>query len=74
LEQILNETFDTLNGGTIDIKQMGTYIKAVINDVIKEEIGIISDSGLEIKDISKYLSTISRNFFLQRLNEEVGLK
>ena len=74
LEQMLNETFDILNGGEFDIKQMGTYIKAVVNDIIKEELLTISDAGLEIKDITKYISEISRNFFVQRLNENVGLK
>lgn len=74
LEQMLNETFDTINGGEIDVKRMGLYIKAVINDIIKEEKDIISDANLEIKDISKYVSTISRDFFFQRLNENVGLK
>lgn len=73
LEQMLNETFDILNGGEFDIKQMGTYIKAVVNDIIKEELLTISDAGMEIKDITKYISEISRNFFIQRLNENVGL-
>lgn len=74
LEQMLNETFDILNGGQIDVKQMGTYLKAVMGDIIKEELLTISDAGLEIKDISKYVSEIARNFFFQRLNESVGLK
>ena len=73
LEQMLNETFDTLNGGQINVKEMGQYLKAVINDIVKEELLTISDAGLEIKDISKYVSEISRNFFFQRLNESVGL-
>lgn len=74
LEQMLNETFDILNGGDFDIKQMGKYIKSVVNDIIKEELLTISDGGLEIKDITKYVSEISRNFFIQRLNESIGLK
>lgn len=74
LEQMLNETFDTINGGTLDVKQMGLYIKAVMNDVIKEETLTISDYGLELKDITKYISEITKNFFFQRLNQEVGLK
>lgn len=74
LEQMLNETFDVLNGGQIDVKQMGLYLKAVMNDIVKEELLTISDTGLEIKDISKYVSEIGRNFFFQRLNENVGLK
>ena len=53
---------------------MGLYIKAVMSDIVKEELLTISDYALEIKDISKYISEISRNYFLQTLNEQVGLK
>ena len=71
---MVDETFDTLNGGVLDVKQMGIFIKAVINDVLKEEMLTIKDYDLEIKDISKYISEISRKFFFQRVNEDVGLK
>jgi hypothetical protein len=74
LEQMLNETFDVINGGQIDVKQMGLYLKAIMNDIVKEELLTISDTGLGVKDISKYVSEIGRNFFFQRLNENVGLK
>jgi hypothetical protein len=74
LNQMVDETFDTINGGQLDVKQMGSFIKAVINDVIKEDSDIISDAGLEIKEIAKYISEISRKFFFQRLNEDIGLK
>jgi len=73
LEQMLNETFDTLNGGTYDVKDTGKYIKSVMNDIVKEELQTISDEGLELKDITKYISEISKKFFFQRLNEKVGL-
>jgi hypothetical protein len=73
LEQMLNETFDTLNGGTYDVKDTGKYIKSVMADIVKEELQTISDEGLELKDITKYISEISKKFFFQRLNEKVGL-
>jgi hypothetical protein len=71
---MLSETFDLINGGEIDIKQLGSYIKAVINDIIKEETLLLSENGLEPKDIGKYVSETSRQYFFQRLNEVTGIK
>lgn len=69
LDQMLTETFDLMNGGQLDIKQLGAYIKAVINDIIKEEKDTLSENGLEPKDIGKYVSETSRRFFLEKFNE-----
>jgi len=74
MEQMLSETFDLINGGEIDIKQLGSYIKAVINDIIKEETVTLNENGLEPKDIGKYVSETSRKYFFQRLNEVTGIK
>lgn len=63
LEQMLVETFDLNNGGELDIKRMGDYIRKVVNDVIKEESETIVEKGLEIKDISKCISDIARKYF-----------
>ncbi len=74
MEQMLSETFDLINGGEIDVKQLGAYIKAVINDIIKEEMVTLNENGLEPKDIGKYVSETSRKYFFQRLNEVTGIK
>lgn len=74
MEQMLSETFDLINGGEIDVKQLGSYIKAVINDIIKEETITLNENGLEPKDIGKYVSETSRKYFFQRLNEVTGIK
>lgn len=74
LDQMLNETFNTLNGGVLDIKRMGDYIKNVINDIIKEELYTLRDENVEIKEVSKYVSNISRNYFLDALDRQAGLK
>ena len=66
LDQMLNETFDLINGGDLDRSKLGEYIKAVINDIIKEEIDIISEAGLEIKDIGKYVSEIAKSFYFEK--------
>ena len=66
LEQIFNQTFDTLNGGQADIKRMGEFLKAVMADVIKEETDVIADAGLEPKDIGKYVSEITKTYFFEQ--------
>jgi hypothetical protein len=73
LEQMLTETFNLLNGGELDVKRTGDYIKSVVNDVLKEEILTISDENLEFKDIAKYVSQISKNYLFKKLNENAGL-
>lgn len=73
LEQMLEKQFDLINGGVIDIKKLGDYIKLVINDIIKEETDVLSEAGLEPKDISKYVSEIARKYFFTRKDQELGL-
>jgi len=73
LEQALDKTFDLMNGGELDIKKLGDFIRNVINDIIKEESDIIAGAGLIPKDINSKVSEISRNFFMDKLNESVGL-
>jgi len=74
LEQMLDKTFDIMNGGTIEIKRMGDFIRNVVNDVIKEESDTIAAAGLEPKDINAKVSERCRNYFFVKQNEEVGLK
>jgi hypothetical protein len=74
LDQMLTETFDLINGGQLDVKKTGEFIKSVVNDIIKEETITISENGLELKDITKYVSQIAKEFFFNRLNQVNGLK
>lgn len=67
LDQMLQETFDTLNGGVLDIKRMGDYIKAVIQDVVKEDLDVIVDAGFTVKDVSGSISKIARDFMFNRM-------
>jgi len=73
LEQMLEKQFDLINGGEIDVKQMGAYIKLVISDIIKEETDVLLEAKVEPKDIGKYVSEISRKYFFSRQNQEAGL-
>jgi hypothetical protein len=74
LDQALTAACDLLNGGTIDRKHLGNYIRLVIADIIKEESDTISEAGLEPKDINAKVSEVARQYFFQRELDEVGLK
>jgi hypothetical protein len=73
LEQMLDKTFDLLNGGSIDIKKMGDFIRNVLADIVKEELETLNESGLEPKDINSKVAERCKNYFFAKQNEEVGL-
>lgn len=67
LEQMFQETFNTLNGGLPDIKKTGDYIKAVMQDVLKEELDVIAQSGFTTRDITGPISKIARDYLMKEL-------
>lgn len=71
LEQMLDETFNLMNGGVLDIKKLGDYIKAVIKDIVKEELLLITENDLEMRDINKFISNVARDYFLEKYNESI---
>ena len=74
LEQMYQETFDTLNGGVGDIKGMGDFLRKVVNDIMKEEGELLAENNLIPKDINSGVSKVAREWMINRLNEESGLK
>jgi len=73
LSQMYQETFNTLNGGKGDIKKTGDYLRAVIQDIMAEDMNIIIDSGLTPKQVNPKISDRARKWFMIKLNEEAGL-
>ena len=73
LDQMLEKQFDFMNGGTMDVKKMGDYLKLVITDVLKEEMDVLTEAGVEPKDIGKYVSDIAKKYFFARQNQATGL-
>lgn len=73
LEQMYAETFDTINGGKGDVKRTGDFLRAVIKDVMKEELDIMTELGLEPKEINSKISKVARDWFMDKLDEEAGL-
>lgn len=74
LEQMYQETFDTLNGGVGDIKGMGDFLRKVVNDIMKEEGELLAENNLIPKDINSGVSKVAREWMINKLNEESGLK
>lgn len=73
LEQMLTETFDLINGGSVNREGLGDYLRAVIKDVMKEDLDIIADASLEPKDVNKYISQIARDYFFEYERNDLGV-
>lgn len=74
LDQMVTESCDLNNGGQIDRKNLGDYIRMVIKDVMKEEMDLIAEAGLEPKDINKYISQVAKDYFFEREREDLGVE
>lgn len=61
------------NGHELSNKSIGTYIKWVYGDTIKEELDTIVKNGFEPKDVNSYISNKARNYFINYLNNEAGI-
>lgn len=66
LAQMLENACDFMNGGTLDRSKLGNFIKLVMADVVKEEMDILVEAGLEPKDIGKYVSEIAKRYFFDQ--------
>ena len=73
LEQMITQSCNLLNGGTIERKYLGDFLRLVINDVIKEESDIISEAGLEPKDLNSKISEVARQYFFEKEREYIGV-
>jgi hypothetical protein len=49
-----------------DVKNTGTFIKLVMNDLVKEEIDTIADNGLTTKDIAGPCSNRIRQYYMNQ--------
>ena len=69
LEQMFNTTFDILNGGVVERSKIGNYLKAVANDVIKEEQLTLVEEKVEYKELAKYVGKIATDYFFMMEKE-----
>ena len=70
LEQGIQQVFGE---DTPAINRMGDLIRWVLNDIISEELDTMTDSGLEPKDVNKYISNKVRAMFGDYLNKQAGI-
>ena len=68
IDQAIQETFDTLNGGQLDITKIGAVIKWVSTDILKEELVTINESGLTYKELSGPVSKLVKERFFELYN------
>jgi hypothetical protein len=58
---------------SLDMKQLGQYLKWIGQDIQKEELDTIEANGLEWKQIAKGINAKAKNFFIQQLDSKIGL-
>jgi hypothetical protein len=63
-ENRLNQGLENV---ALDVKSTGDFIRWVFNDIITEEADVIVASGLEPKNIGKYVSDKAKKFFFNRI-------
>jgi len=72
LEQMYQETFDTLNGGKGSVKGTGDFLRNLHKDIMKEEQDEMAKRSLEPKDVNSTISKLARTWFMEELDREAG--
>ena len=63
LEQMFNDVFKINEGGIVSRTKIGDYIKAVYEDIDKEEQLTLKEHGVTTKEINGYVGKIVRDYF-----------
>ncbi len=71
LEQMFKEIFP--NYEDADIKFTGDFLRAVVNDVMKEEGDLLAGLNLEPRDVNGKISAIARQWFIGELDKIAGI-
>ena len=72
LNQAIEQVF-TVESKVPSIQGTGDFIRWVINDIIKEESDTLEGNGLIPKDVNKSVSVVCRKWFINKLDEMVGI-
>jgi len=73
LDQMFSEVKNSEYNGDVmkmSMKDMGTYLRLIHRDVIKEHTDELMEKGLEPKQINGMISKVAKDYFINRLNEE----
>ena len=65
LEQALDAHVNE-NGLDLEMKNIGTFLRWVFNDIIKEEADTIEASGFTQKELGKSISDIAKRFYIEK--------
>lgn len=70
-ENRLNQGLEYLkeNHLELDVKNIGTFIKWIVNDVMKEEIDTIRENGLNEKGVPKLIGNKAKKWFFNKMKE-----
>lgn len=71
----LNQGLEQLkqDGLTIEKRNVGTFLKWIYGDIVKEELDTIVENGFDPKDLSSAISNKARNWFFKMETELLGL-
>jgi len=74
-ESRLNQGLEQLKMQKLELsrKNVGPFLKWVVNDIIKEELDTIMGNGFEPKEIQGQVSKVARDWFFQKEMNQVGL-
>lgn len=53
------------------VNSMGTFLKWIVNDCLKEEADVLLESGLEKKEVTPNISNKAKQWFLQTINKQL---
>jgi hypothetical protein len=74
LEQMWQNIYGIENEkSTPNVKDTGIFLKALMGDIVKEEIDVLAERGLEPKDIAGYVNAIGRKWFNEQLDKFIIL-
>lgn len=65
VEQGLSEVFSSKE--EYDVKKTGDLLRWIINDIMSEEMDVMTGNGLTPKDVNKYISTRAREMFFKEM-------
>jgi len=71
LEQMYEETFDIKNGGEATMKDTGRFLKAVLDDIVKEEMSLMVELGVDVKSCQRAVFKTSRKWFFEQLEKRI---
>jgi hypothetical protein len=72
MEQAIKELF-TSQGVEPEIQQMGDFLRWVMKDIANEEMDVLLENNLVLKDVSKHAANKAKIWFQELLNKNVGL-